>query len=388
MKTSRRLELLPPYLFAEISRTVGRLRAEGRDVISLGIGDPDLPTPAPIIDALCGAARDPVNHRYPESEGLPELRAAIAGWYSRRFGVELNPDAEVVPLIGSKEGIAHIPLAVIDPGDVVLVPDPGYPVYTSGAVFAGGEVFYLPLSRSRGFLPDLGAVPTDVARRARLLWLNYPNNPTGATADEDFFREVIEFARQFDVIVCHDAAYSEVAFDGYRPPSFLQLEGAREVGVEFHSLSKTYNMTGWRVGMAVGNPDIIQALTRVKTNFDSGIPQAIQRAAIAALQGPDGWVEARNRVYRRRRDLAVEALRAAGFDVRPPQATFYLWVPTPDGQPSIDFALRLLEATAVVVTPGVGFGPGGEGYFRISLTTPDDRLEEALRRLVAWSKAG
>jgi len=388
MKTSRRLELLPPYLFAEISRTVGRLRAEGRDVISLGIGDPDLPTPAPIIDALCGAARDPVNHRYPESEGLPELRAAIAGWYSRRFGVELNPDAEVVPLIGSKEGIAHIPLAVIDPGDVVLVPDPGYPVYTSGAVFAGGEVFYLPLSRSRGFLPDLGAVPTDVARRARLLWLNYPNNPTGATADEDFFREVIEFARQFDIIVCHDAAYSEVAFDGYRPPSFLQLEGAREVGVEFHSLSKTYNMTGWRVGMAVGNPDIIQALTRVKTNFDSGIPQAIQRAAIAALQGPDGWVEARNRVYRRRRDLAVEALRAAGFDVRPPQATFYLWVPTPDGQPSIDFALRLLEATAVVVTPGVGFGPGGEGYFRISLTTPDDRLEEALRRLVAWSKAG
>jgi LL-diaminopimelate aminotransferase len=388
MKTSGRLELLPPYLFAEISRTVGRLRAEGRDVISLGIGDPDLPTPGPIIDALCGAARDPVNHRYPESEGLPELRAAIAGWYSRRFGVELNPDAEVVPLIGSKEGIAHIPLAVIDPGDVVLVPDPGYPVYTSGAVFAGGEVFYLPLSRSRGFLPDLGAVPTDVARRARLLWLNYPNNPTGATADEDFFREVIEFARQFDITVCHDAAYSEVAFDGYRPPSFLQLEGAREVGVEFHSLSKTYNMTGWRVGMAVGNPDIIQALTRVKTNFDSGIPQAIQRAAIAALQGPDGWVEASNRVYRRRRDLAVEALRAAGFDVRPPQATFYLWVPTPDGQPSIDFALRLLEATAVVVTPGVGFGPGGEGYFRISLTTPDDRLEEALLRLVAWSKAG
>jgi LL-diaminopimelate aminotransferase len=306
MKTSGRLELLPPYLFAEISRTVGRLRAEGRDVISLGIGDPDLPTPGPIIDALCGAARDPVNHRYPESEGLPELRAAIAGWYSRRFGVELNPDAEVVPLIGSKEGIAHIPLAVIDPGDVVLVPDPGYPVYTSGAVFAGGEVFYLPLSRSRGFLPDLGAVPTDVARRARLLWLNYPNNPTGATADEDFFREVIEFARQFDITVCHDAAYSEVAFDGYRPPSFLQLEGAREVGVEFHSLSKTYNMTGWRVGMAVGNPDIIQALTRVKTNFDSGIPQAIQRAAIAALQGPDGWVEASNRVYRRRRPEGLQ----------------------------------------------------------------------------------
>jgi LL-diaminopimelate aminotransferase len=388
MRTSRRLDLLPPYLFAEISRTVGRLRAEGRDVISLGIGDPDLPTPEPIIDALAEAARDPANHRYPETEGLPELRGAIADWYRRRFGVELNPDAEVVPLIGSKEGIAHIPLAVIDPGDVVLVPDPGYPVYTSGAVFAGGEAFYLRLEEGRGFLPDLGAVPTEVARRARLLWLNYPNNPTGATADEGFFREVVEFAREFDIVVCHDAAYSEVAFDGYRPPSFLQVEGAREVGVEFHSLSKTYNMTGWRVGMAVGNPDIIQALTRVKTNFDSGIPQAIQRAAIAALQGPDGWVEASNRVYRRRRDLAVEALRAAGFDVRPPQATFYLWVRTPNGQPSIDFALRLLEATAVVVTPGVGFGPGGEGYFRISLTTPDDRLEEALRRLVAWSTTG
>ncbi len=388
MRTSRRLGLLPPYLFAEISRTVGRLRAEGRDVVSLGIGDPDLPTPPPIIDALCEAARDPLNHRYPETEGLPELRAAIAGWYRRRFGVELNPDTEVVPLIGSKEGIAHIPLAVIDPGDIVLVPDPGYPVYTSGAVFAGGEVFYLPLKKDRGFLPDLAAVPTEVARRAGLLWLNYPNNPTGATADERFFREVVEFAHAFDIVVCHDAAYSEVAFDGYRPVSFLQVEGAREVGVEFHSLSKTYNMTGWRIGMAVGNPDVIQALTRVKTNFDSGIPQAIQRAAITALQGPDGWVEANNRVYQRRRDLAVEALRAAGFDVWLPKATFYLWVPTPDGQPSIDFALRLLEATAVVVTPGVGFGPGGEGYFRISLTTPDDRLEEALRRLVAWSKNG
>ncbi len=388
MRTSRRLDLLPPYLFAEISRTVGRLRAEGRDVISLGIGDPDLPTPQPIVDALCEAARDPANHRYPETEGLPELRAAIADWYRRRFGVELDPNAEVVPLIGSKEGIAHIPLAVIDPGDLVLVPDPGYPVYTSGAVFAGGEVFYVGLKADRGFLPDLGAVPTDVARRARLLWLNYPNNPTGATADEEFFREVVEFARQFDIVVCHDAAYSEVAFDGYRPASFLQVPGARDVGVEFHSLSKTYNMTGWRVGMAVGNAEVIQALTRVKTNFDSGIPQATQRAAITALRGPDGWVEANNRVYRRRRDLAVEALRAAGFEVRPPRATFYLWVPTPDGQPSIQFALRLLEATAVVVTPGVGFGPGGEGYFRISLTTPDDRLEEALRRLVAWSKNG
>ncbi len=388
MKTSRRLDLLPPYLFAEISRTVGRLRAEGRDVVSLGIGDPDLPTPEPVIEALIRAARDPVNHRYPESEGLPELRAAIADWYRRRFGVSLDPNSEVVPLIGSKEGIAHIPLAVIDPGDVVLVPDPGYPVYTSGAVFAGGEVFYLPLKEERGFLPDLGAVPTEVARRAKLLWLNYPNNPTGATADGAFFREAVEFARQFDIVVCHDAAYTEVAFDGYRPGSFLQAAGAREVGVEFHSLSKTYNMTGWRVGMAVGNPEVIRALTQVKTNFDSGIPQAIQWAAVTALRGPDEWVKANNRVYRRRRDLAVEALRAAGFEVRPPKAGFYLWVRTPDGQPSVEFALRLLEATAVVVTPGVGFGSNGEGYFRISLTTPDDRLEEALRRLVAWKKNG
>ncbi len=384
MKTSRRLDLLPPYLFAEISRTVGRLRAEGRDVVSLGIGDPDLPTPEPVVEALTRAARDPANHRYPESEGLPELRAAIADWYRRRFGVSLDPNSEVVPLIGSKEGIAHIPLALIDPGDAVLVPDPGYPVYTSGAVFAGGEVFYLPLKEERGFLPDLGAVPTEVARRAKILWLNYPNNPTGATADAAFFREVVDFARQFDIVVCHDAAYTEVAFDGYRPGSFLQVAGAREVGVEFHSLSKTYNMTGWRVGMAVGNPEVIRALTQVKTNFDSGIPQAIQWAAITALRGPDEWVEANNRVYRRRRDLAVEALRTAGFEVRPPKAGFYLWVRTPDGQPSVEFALRLLEATAVVVTPGVGFGPNGEGYFRISLTTPDDRLEEALRRLVAW----
>ncbi|MER3397522.1 MAG: LL-diaminopimelate aminotransferase [Chloroflexota bacterium] len=388
MKTSRRLGLLPPYLFADISRTVSRLRAEGQDVISLGIGDPDLPTPEPIIEALTRAARDPVNHRYPESEGLPELRAAIADWYWRRFGVSLDPNSEVVPLIGSKEGIAHIPLALIDPGDIVLVPDPGYPVYTSGAVFAGGEVFYLPLKEERGFLPDLGTVPTEVARRAKLLWLNYPNNPTGATADGAFFREVVEFARQFDIVVCHDAAYTEVAFDGYRPGSFLQVAGARDVGVEFHSLSKTYNMTGWRVGMAVGNPELIRALTQVKTNFDSGIPQAIQWAAVTALRGPDEWVEANNRVYRRRRDLAVEALQAAGFEVRPPKAGFYLWVRTPNGQPAIEFALRLLEATAVVVTPGVGFGPNGEGYFRISLTTPDDRLEEALRRLVGWKNHG
>ncbi len=388
MKTSRHLALLPPYLFADISRTVSRLRAEGQDVISLGIGDPDLPTPEPIIEALTRAARDPVNHRYPESEGLPELRAAIADWYWRRFGVSLDPNSEVVPLIGSKEGIAHIPLALIDPGDIVLVPDPGYPVYTSGAVFAGGEVFYLPLKEERGFLPDLGTVPTEVARRAKLLWINYPNNPTGATADGAFFQEVIEFARQFDIVVCHDAAYTEVAFDGYRPDSFLQVAGARDVGVEFHSLSKTYNMTGWRVGMAVGNPELIRALTQVKTNFDSGIPQAIQWAAVTALRGPNEWVEANNRVYRRRRDLAVEALRAAGFEVRPPKAGFYLWVRTPNGQPSIEFALRLLEATAVVVTPGVGFGPNGEGYFRISLTTPDDRLEEALRRLVGWKNHG
>jgi LL-diaminopimelate aminotransferase len=386
VRFSRRLDRLPPYLFVEISRKIAEKRARGIRVVSFAIGDPDLPTPAPVIDALVEAARDPANHRYPETEGLPELRQAIANWYRRRFGVELDPDAEVLPLIGSKEGIAHIALCFIDPGDIALVPDPGYPVYAMGTVLAGGEPYYLPLREENGFLPDLDEVPPEVAGRAKLLWINYPNNPTGAVAELDFFQRVVEFARRHGLAVCHDAPYTEVAFDGYRPPSFLQAAGAKEVGVEFHSLSKSYNMTGWRIGMAVGNAAMIRALRDVKSNLDSGIPQAIQRMAIAALEGPQDCIEEHNRVYQRRRDRLVEALQALGLRVAPSKASLYLWARVPEGETSVSFATRLLEEAAVVVTPGIGYGPSGEGYIRLSLTLPDEDVEEGLRRMERLSR--
>ncbi len=386
MRFSRRLDRLPPYLFVEISRKIAEKRAQGIRVVSFAIGDPDLPTPAPVIDALVEAARDPANHRYPETEGLPELRQAIANWYRRRFGLELDPDTEVLPLIGSKEGIAHIALCFIDPGDIALVPDPGYPVYAMGTVLAGGEPYYLPLREENGFLPDLDEVPPEVAGRAKLLWINYPNNPTGAVAELDFFQRVVEFARRHGLAVCHDAPYTEVAFDGYRPPSFLQAEGAKEVGVEFHSLSKSYNMTGWRIGMAVGNAAMIRALRDVKSNLDSGIPQAIQRMAIAALEGPQDCIEEHNRVYQRRRDRLVEALQALGLRVAPSKASLYLWARVPEGETSVSFATRLLEEAAVVVTPGIGYGPSGEGYIRLSLTLPDEDVEEGLRRMERLSR--
>ncbi len=381
MRLSERVERLPPYLFARISQLIAEKRAQGVDVISFGIGDPDLPTPAHILDALKRAADDPANHRYPETEGLPELRQAIAGWYERRFGVSLDPEREVLPLIGSKEGIGHIALCYIDPGDVALVPDPGYPVYAMGTLLAGGEAYYLPLREEDGFLPDLEAVPGEVLRRARVLWLNYPNNPTGAVADIAFFERAAAFAREHGLAVLHDGPYSEVAFEGYRPPSFLEAEGAREVGIEFHSLSKSYNMTGWRIGMAVGNEEIIGALTRVKYNLDSGIPQAIQRMAIAALEGPQDCIEEHRRVYQRRRDRLVAALRGLGLRVSPPKASLYVWARVPEGSSSVEFATRLLDDAGVVVTPGIGYGPSGEGYVRLSLTIPDERLEEGVRRL-------
>jgi LL-diaminopimelate aminotransferase len=384
MQLARRIEKLPPYLFVEISRKIAEKRAQGVDVISFGIGDPDIPTPPHVIDALVDAARDPASHRYPETEGLPEFRRAVAEWYERRFGLSLDPQREVLSLIGSKDGIGHIALCFVDPGDLALVPDPGYPVYAVGTLFAGGEPYYLPLSEENGFLPDLDAVPPDVARRAKLLWLNYPNNPTGAVADLDFFERAVAFARRYDLAVCHDGPYSEVAFDGYRPVSFLQAPGAREVGVEFHSLSKTYNMTGWRIGMAVGNAAMIDALMRVKSNLDSGVPQAIQRMAIAALEGPQGCIDAHNAVYQRRRDRLVEALRAMGLAVQPPRASLYVWARVPERYTSMGFAARLLDDVGVVVTPGVGYGAAGEGYVRLSLTIPDDRLEEGLRRLRGW----
>jgi LL-diaminopimelate aminotransferase len=387
MRTADRIAKLPPYLFAEISKTIARKRAEGQDIISLAIGDPDLPTPAPIIESLRAAALDPANHRYPESDGLPELREAIADWYGARFDIALDPNKEVLPLIGSKEGIGHVALCFIDPGDVALVPDPGYPVYSIGTMFAGGESYFLPLTEENDFLPDLEAVPADVAARAKVLWLNYPNNPTGATAGLDFFERAVAFARKHDLVVCHDAPYTDVAFDGFEPPSFLQAPGARDVALEFHSLSKTFNMTGWRIGMAVGNATAVDALMRVKSNLDSGIPQAIQRMAITALRGPQDDVKKNSAIIQRRRDLVVPVLRELGLGVRPPKASFYVWARVPAGFTSAEFATRLLEDTAVVVTPGLGYGEHGEGYIRISLTTPDDRLAEAMERLKRWRAA-
>jgi LL-diaminopimelate aminotransferase len=381
MNFAERIEKLPPYLFAEISRKIAEKRSQGVDVISFGIGDPDLPTPAHVIESLREASLDAANHRYPETGGLPELRQAIARWYERRFGVSLDAEREVLPLIGSKEGIGHIALCFIEPGDVALVPDPGYPVYAMGTVLAGGEPYYLPLREESGFLPDLEAVPGEVLRRAKVLWLNYPNNPTGAVADIAFFERAAAFARENGLAVLHDGPYSEVAFGGYEPPSFLEAAGAREVGIEFHSLSKTYNMTGWRIGMAAGNEEIIDALKRVKSNLDSGVPQAIQRMAIAALEGPQGCIEEHNRVYQRRRDRLVTVLRGLGLRVSPPRASLYIWARVPEGSTSVEFTTRLLEEAGVAVTPGIGYGPSGEGYVRLSLTLPDERLEEGVRRL-------
>lgn len=385
MRTAKRIEQLPPYLFYEINKRIAEKRAKGEDIISFAIGDPDLPTPDHIIESLTEAAHVPVNHRYPESDSLPELRKAVADWYERRFALKFDPDKEVLPLIGSKEGIAHIALCFIDPGDVALVPDPGYPVYSIGTMFAGGESYYLPLKEENGFLPDLDAVPDDVARRAKILWINYPNNPTGAIAGMDFFDKVVAFAKKYDIAVCHDAPYSEVYYDNYRPVSFLQADGARDVGVEFHSFSKTYNMTGWRIGMVVGNPTMVNALLRVKSNIDSGIPQAIQQMAITAVYGNQEPINERNHIYQQRRDRIVSVLSDLGFRVFAPKAAFYIWAGLPAGYTSsIEFATRMLDETGVVVTPGIGYGPSGEGYVRLSITTPDERIDEALRRLSNW----
>ena len=384
MRTARRIEELPPYLFVTISRKIAEKRARGEDVISLAIGDPDMPTPEHVIDRLCQAARDPQNHRYPESEGLPQMRRAVAEWYEQRFDVNLDADREVLPLIGAKEGIGHIALCFIDPGDIALVPNPAYPVYAVSTMFAGGSSYDMPLTADNGFLPDLDSVPADVAQQARVLWINYPNNPTSAVAGLEFFERVVAFARKYDIAVCHDGPYTETAFDGYRPPSFMQVEGAMEVGVEFHSLSKSYNMTGWRVGMAVGNERIIDALRRVKSNLDSGIPQAIQLAAIEALSGPQDCIRQHNALYQRRRDRVLQTLEQIGIKASPPQASLYIWATVPEGYTSIDFATALLEEAGVVVTPGIGYGTHGEGYIRISLTVPDERLDEALARLSAW----
>jgi LL-diaminopimelate aminotransferase len=381
VKMAQRLLSLPPYLFAELDRRKAALRAQGVDIIDLGVGDPDLPTPKRIVERLREAILDPRSHRYPSYEGLREFREAVSRWYERRFRVRLDPDHEVLALIGSKEGIAHIPLAFINPGAYSLVPSPGYPVYHAGTVFAGGRSFFMPLKEENGFLPKLQHVPAEVADAATLLFINYPNNPTAAVADKEFFAEVAGFALRHSLIVCHDAAYSEIGFDNYRPPSFLEVDGAREVGIEFHSLSKTYNMTGWRLGFAVGNREILSGLGKAKTNIDSGVFEAVQRAGIEALEGDQSDVEGMRAVYQRRRDVMVRGLRAVGLTATPPKATFYLWIKVPPGHDSVSFASLVLNEAGVVLTPGSGFGEAGEGYARLALTVPEAKLEEAGQRL-------
>ena len=378
---AKRLQELPPYLFAELDRMKQEQVKKGVDVISLGIGDPDLPTPPHIIEALAKAATDPANHQYPSYEGMLLFRRAAAEWYHSRFGVKLDPASEVLSLIGSKEGIGHLPLAFVNPGDVVLTPDPAYPVYQAGTLFAGGETYPLALRRERRFLPDLDAIPGDVLARAKILWLNYPNNPTGAVAPREFLAKAVEFSRKHGLILAHDAPYSELAYDGYRPESVLSVPGAKEVAVEFHSVSKTYSMTGWRVAFAVGNADILKGLGRVKTNLDSGVFQAVQYAGIAALTGPQQCVADNCRIYQERRDVMVAALQGMGFEIEPPKATFYLWVPVPKGFTSKDFSAEVLVKAGVVLTPGSGFGAAGEGYVRAAFTVDVGRIREAMDRI-------
>ena len=378
---AQRLQKLPPYLFKEIDRLRDQVAARGVDIIDLGVGDPDKPTPPHVIQRLQEAAADPATHRYPAYSGMDKFRVAAAAWYQRRFGVELDAGSEVITLIGSKEGLAHFPLAFIDPGDVVLTPSPAYPVYHSSTILAGGTPVEMPLLKENGFLPDLEAIPAQVLAKAKILIINYPNNPTAAVADLDFYQRVVEFARRHALMVVSDAAYTEMAYDGYRPPSFLQAPGAREVGIEFHSLSKTYNMTGWRLGWACGNRELVAGLGQVKSQIDSGAFDALQEAGIAALEGDQQVVADLCAMYARRRDVLVAGLRRLGLEVEPPRATFYVWCPTPRGMKSADFTKRLLDECGIVTTPGNGFGAPGEGYVRFALTVGVERLQEAVERL-------
>jgi LL-diaminopimelate aminotransferase len=381
VRTAARIDKLPPYLFAEIDRKVAEARSKGADIISFGVGDPDLPTPEHIVEALRGAVTDPVTHRYPSYTGMPEFRSSIANFYERRFKVALDPDTEVQPLVGIKEGIFHLPVAFVDEGEVALIPDPAYPVYETGTLLAGGVPHLLPLSAANGFVPDLRSIPNDVLRRASVLWLNFPGNPSAATVERSFFEEAVEFCLRHDLLLAHDAAYAEITYDGYVAPSVLEVEGARECAVEFYSLSKSYNMTGWRVGWVAGSPLAIEAIKRLKTNIDSGIFDAVQRAAIAALEGPQEQLRHTLEHYRARRDLLCEGLASMGLEVPVPRGSIYLWVPVPEGHSSESFATLLLEEAAIVVAPGNGYGPSGEGFVRFSLTVPDNRLAEGVERL-------
>jgi LL-diaminopimelate aminotransferase len=379
--SSRRLEAVPAYMFAELERRVAEKRQAGIDVISLGIGDPDRATYPHIVEAMQTAVADPANHRYPTNRGREEFRHACAGFYAERFGVEIDPDSEAMPAIGAKECIYHLCFAFLDPGDVALAADPGYPVYTGGAALAGAEAVLMPLRPELGFVPDLGTIPGEALARARLLFLNYPNNPTGAVVPDGFFERVVELAREHEILVVHDNSYSETTYDGYVAPSFLATPGAKQVGIEVFSLSKGFNMTGWRCAAVLGNADAIASYWRLKTNVDSGLFEAVQLAGAAALTGPRGPIEETNAVYARRRHLVVDALGGIGVRIEPPKGTIYIWAPVPDGHTSASFAERVLEETSVVISPGSMYGPSGEGFFRISLTTPDDRIAEAMTRI-------
>ncbi|MDV0444374.1 LL-diaminopimelate aminotransferase [Methanorbis rubei] len=375
---AKRLDNLPPYLFAQIDAIKAQKRAEGVDLIDLGVGDPDLPTPKHIVDSLCEAARDSSTHHYPDYLGMLDYRKAVAQWYKNRFGVTLDPVKEVLALIGSKEGIAHIPEAFVNPGEYVLASDPGYPVYKTSTLFAEGKCHLMPLLEGNNFLPDYDAIPRDVLKTAKLMFIGYPNNPTGAVAPMKFFDETVEFAKNHNIIVVHDNAYSEISYDGYIAPSFLEASGAMDVGIETHSLSKTYNMTGWRIGMAVGNANLIGAFGRVKTNIDSGAFDAIQRAAITALTGPQDCVAQACAIYQERRDALVAGLQSLGFKVHVPKATFYVWMKVPN---AVEFTSKMINEAGIVVTPGTGFGPNGEGYVRFAITRPVARINEAIERM-------
>jgi LL-diaminopimelate aminotransferase len=378
---SRRMDKIAPYLFAQIERKIADKRKGGVDVISLGIGDPDLPTPAYIVEEMQRQVADPRNHRYPSNWGLPEFGVAVASFYKRRFGVDLDPGREVFPLLGAKEGLAHMCWALLDAGDLALVPDPGYPVYSGGSLMAGAAVKYLPLQPDKGFLPDLDSISEEEARRAKVLFIGYPNNPTAAVIEGDFFERVVAFAKKHDLAVVHDNAYSELTYDGYVAPSFLAVPGAKDVGVEFWSFSKPFNMTGWRMGFAVGNHDMLSHLWRLKTNMDSGLFDALQRTGVFILESPWDSVAEMCKIYRRRRDLLADALLSVGVDAPKPKGTIYMWIPVPVGYTSVSFSEHVLEQAGVVVTPGTGYGPAGEGFVRLSLTTPDDRIAEAVERI-------
>lgn len=381
MRFAKRLDAVPPYLFAELERLMERKRREGIDVISLAIGDPDLPTPPAIVEAAAEALRNPSTHRYPTNHGTDELRDAAAAYYRDRFAVDLDPESEVVPALGGKEAVGHIAMACLDPGEVALSPEPGYPPYTSGPLFSGAEVHYLPLRPENDFFPDLDVIPDDVVARANLLYLNYPNNPTGAVVPDGGFERAVEFARRNDLVLVHDNAYTEICFDGYEGPSFLETPGAKEVGVEIFSLSKGWNMTGWRCALVAGNAEVVERFRQLKANLDSGMFEALQRGAAVALTDEREFPREMSEVYRRRRDLVVEALATIGVSVEPPRATPYLWVPVPEGHDSASFTSLVLEEADVVVSPGPGYGASGEGFVRLSLTVPDERLEEAVRRI-------